>query len=96
MARTSWPGLGLRFAGDGQEEFVALAGDVVDLNLDLFLFSPFIDERSQGVVGARDPVIPETQRQFAGSISPAHIRRSDERCGRHGGRGNKLSSRQFS
>jgi hypothetical protein len=31
-------GLGLLLSGDGQEELVALAGDVVDLNLDLFLF----------------------------------------------------------
>jgi len=40
-------GFGLRFGGDGHEEFVALARDVVDPNLDLCLFSPFIDEISR-------------------------------------------------
>ena len=82
-------------ASAGQEEFVALAGDVVDLNLDFFLLGSFIDEISQGMVSAGDPVIPEPHRQFASGMSAAHIRRSDERCGRYRGRGNKLSSRQF-
>src|SRR5229473_2917379 len=89
-------GLGLRFGGDGHEEFVALARDVVDPNLDLCLFSPFIDEISQGLVSAGDPVIPETYRQFAGRVSAAHVRRGDERCGCRGGSSYELSSRQFS
>jgi len=87
-------GFGLRFGRDGQEEFVALARDVVDLNLDLLLGSSFIDEIGGGFVRSGHPVIPETYRQLSGSVSAAHIRRSDERCGRHGGRGYKLSSRK--
>ena len=41
-------GLRLRFGGDGQQDLVALARDVVDRNLDLLLGGPFIDE-----IGAR-------------------------------------------
>jgi hypothetical protein len=37
-------GLCLRFGGHRQKQLVALAGDVVDGNLDLLLGSPFIDE----------------------------------------------------
>ena len=53
-------GFGLRFGGGGQEELVALARDIIELNLDLFLLSPFIHEIGQGLVSAGDPVIPET------------------------------------
>ena len=52
----------LRFGSDGQKEFVALARDVIDLNLDLFLLSPFVDEIGRSLVGTGYPVVPETYR----------------------------------
>ena len=72
---------GLSFRGCGQDELVALARDVIDRNLDLFLRSPLIDEIGRGLVGAGHPVIPKAQRQLAGGVSTAHIGRGDERCG---------------
>ena len=74
-------GLRLRFGGDGQQVLVALAGDVVDRNLDLLLGGPFIDEIGGGLVGAGNPVIPEAHRELAGGVGAADIGRGDQRRG---------------
>ena len=70
-------GLCLRFGGDGQQVLVTLARDVVDRDLDLLLLGPFIDQIGGGLVGAGHPVVPETDREFAGGVGAAHIGRGD-------------------
>jgi hypothetical protein len=52
----------LRFCGNRQQVLVALARDVVDRDLDLFLLGPLIDQIGRGLVGAGHPMIPETNR----------------------------------
>ena len=52
-------GLRLRLGGDRQQVLVALRGDVVDLDLDLFFRGPLVAHLGEHVVAARDPVVPE-------------------------------------
>ena len=40
----SWPDLAWFFGGQRQDQLVALAGDVVDLDVDLLLLGPFLDD----------------------------------------------------
>ena len=61
-------GLGLRLRRDRQQQLVALRRDVVDLDLDLLLRRPFLDQRLGGVVGARHPMVPEADRELAGRV----------------------------
>jgi len=77
----SWPDLALR--GDGQQQLITLAGDEVDLDLDLFLVGPLVDELAERIVGARHPMVPETDIEFAGGKGAAHKRRGqrDGGCG---------------
>ena len=75
------PGLGLGFGGNRQQVLVALARDVVDRYLDLFFGGPLIDQVRRGLVGARNPVIPEAHRQFAGGMRAPNIGRSNQRRG---------------
>ena len=63
-------GLGLRLGGDGQQQLVALRGDEVDRDFDLFLLRPFLDERFRRLVRAGHPVIPEADRELAGRMAP--------------------------
>ena len=88
-------GLGLRFGGDGQQVLVALARDVVDRDLDLLLLGPLIDQIGRGLVGAGNPVIPETDRKLAGGVGAAHIGRGDQGGGRQRSSSNKLSARKL-
>ena len=74
-------GFRLAFGGNGQLNLVALAGDVIDRNLDLLLFGPLIDQIGTGLVGAGDPVVPEADGEFAGGVSAANIGRRDQRGG---------------
>jgi hypothetical protein len=55
-------GLGLGFRRQREQQLVALARDVVDLHIDLFLVRPFLDDRSLDIVGAGNPVIPKPDR----------------------------------
>ena len=74
-------GFGLGFGLRRQQQLVALARDVVDLNLDLLLGGPFVDQISRSLVRPGDPVVPETDRKFAGGMGAANIRRGNECCG---------------
>ncbi len=89
-------GLRLAFCGDRQQDLVVLTCDVVDRNLDLFFRSPLIDQVGGGLVGAGNPVIPETHRELAGGVSAANIGRGDQRRRGGGGRSNELSSSELS
>src|SRR5689334_21040625 len=62
---------------NGQKIFEAVRGDVVDLNVDLFLLAPFLTQLGQGVVGPGHPVIPKAKGQASGGIGA-----SDEWCSR--------------
>jgi hypothetical protein len=72
--------LRLCFGLAGQEKLVALARDVINLNLNFFSLSPFSNKIRRTLVRSGDPVIPETYGQLAGRIGAAPIRRSDECC----------------
>ena len=85
-------GLRLRLGGDRHQVLVALAGDVVDRNLDLLLGGPLIDELLRGLVGVGYPVIPEPDRELAGGSGGSDEWRADQRGGRCGSCCNKLSS----
>ena len=79
-------GARLRFRRDGHQVLVALRRNVVDRDFDLFLLGPFTGDRFRGLVGARDPVIPETDRELAGGMRAADVGCGDEgRGGESGG-----------
>jgi hypothetical protein len=78
-------GLGLRFGGGREQQLVALRRDVVDRDFDLLLVGPFLDQRLAGLVGAGNPVVPQTEREFAGGIGAANKGCRDH-CGRQSGR----------
>src|SRR5262249_58156193 len=71
----------LRLGGDGQQVLVALPGDVIDRDLDLLLGRPFLAQRARGLVGARHPMVPEADREPAGSVGAVHMRHRHS-CGR--------------
>ena len=78
------PGLRLRFGGEGQLELVALGGDEVDGDVDLVLLRPLVADRLHGLVRARDPVVPESDRQLPGRARGVNVRehrRRGRRCG---------------
>src|SRR6185436_4401626 len=79
-------GLGLILGGTGEKQLVALRRDVVDLDFDLFLVRPLLDECGRRLVCFGNPVVPQTEGKFACSVGTAHEWRGNER-GRHGGRG---------
>ncbi|MEY9291245.1 hypothetical protein ABH979_004319 [Bradyrhizobium ottawaense] len=87
-------GLGLGFGRGGQLDLLVVAGDVVDGDFDLLLRGPFIDEIGGGLVGARHPMVPEADREFAGGVSAPDIGRCDQRRGGHCSGSHKLTSRQ--
>jgi hypothetical protein len=62
-ARMSWPDFAWASAAIGEQVLVALRGDVVDLDLDLLLGRPLLDQVGRGLVGVRNPVVPEADRQ---------------------------------
>ena len=72
-------GLGLRRYRD--LVLPAVAGDVIDLDLDLLLLGPFIDEICAGLVGIGNPVVPHAYRQRPGGVGATHIGCGDEGCG---------------
>ena len=49
------PGFRLRFGGDGQQILVAVGGDEIDLDIDLFLLRPLVAELVERFVGAGNP-----------------------------------------
>jgi hypothetical protein len=57
----------LRLGGLREDHLVAGGGDEVDRNVDLVLGSPLVDQALQHRIGRRNPVIPNTHRQLAGS-----------------------------
>ena len=75
---------GLRFGGDGQQDLVALRGDVVDRTSTFSLAAHSLTSGCRRRVGARHPVIPEADRELAGGVRAAHERRRDQSggCGR--------------
>ena len=80
------PGPGLRLGRAGQQQLVALRGDVVDRDVDLFLRAPLLAQFRQGVVGAGHPMVPEAEAQAAGGIGAVHERRGQRGAGgRRGG-----------
>src|SRR5262249_9019510 len=83
----------LRLGGGGEHDLVALAGDVVDLEIDILLFRPVLADLGEHVVRARDPVIPEADRERAGGVRGADVRER-ERGG--GGGGGSLDERATS
>ena len=70
--------LRLRFRGRGQQQLVALRGDEVDLDVDFFLFGPFLDQRFGRSVGVGHPMVPEAHGQFTRGIGAANKRRGDK------------------
>ena len=88
-------GFRLGLGGDGQQVLVALARDVVDGNLDLFLFRPFIDEIGAGLVGTGHPVVPESHGKLAGGVRAADVWRGNHCRGCQRGRSDELPARQF-
>ena len=77
-------GAGLRFGRGCQLVFLALRGDVVDVDIDLILLAPFLAELIEGLVGAGNPMVPAAQSESAGGMDAADIRRGDCRCGTEG------------
>src|SRR5581483_6680378 len=75
----------LRLCRDGDQVLHPLRRDVVDRDVDLLFGGPLFDESLAGVVAARDPVIPEADREPPGCVGAADIRRGDEcrgsKCG---------------
>jgi hypothetical protein len=71
---------GLRLRGKRQQRLVARVA--VDLDLDLLLLRPLLDQRVGSLVRARHEMIPESERELAGRVRRAH-----ERRGHDGGRG---------
>ncbi len=51
-------GAGLRFGGRGQFVFLALRGDVVDVDVDFVLVAPLFADLVECLVGAGDPMVP--------------------------------------
>ena len=84
--------LGLRLGSDRQQEFIPLAGDIVDRDVDLFLLGPLVDQGLGGVVGAGHPMIPQADGQLAGSAGRAHERGCQTRCGGAGGGCNEFAA----
>jgi hypothetical protein len=66
---------GLRLGGEGDQEFVAGVGETVDLHLDSFPGRPLLYQRIRRLIRARNPVIPQADRQLAGRMRCAHKRR---------------------
>ncbi len=77
--------LGLRLGGSGQQQLVALRGDEVDVDLDLLLGRPLVDQSLGRIVGLGHPMVPQRQRELASRVGAAHERRDNEgrrcRCG---------------
>ena len=74
------PGPRLRLGGGGQQILVAVGGDEVDLDVDLFLVGPLMAQLFERHIGAGHPVIPEADAQLPGGIGPAHKGRRQEGC----------------
>ena len=72
-------GAGLGFRGRSQLVLLTLRGDVVDMDFDLVLVAPFLGDLVEGLVGARNPVVPASHRDRAGGVGAADIWRRD--CG---------------
>ena len=85
-------GARLRLRHDRPHVLVALAGDVVDLDVDLLLLAPVLAELGQRVVRPRDPVVPEAERERAGGMRGADVRKADRRGGGGGGRGDEAAA----
>src|SRR5215831_3052822 len=66
------PRFRLRLRRDGQQILVAVGGNEVDLELDLFLFCPFATQRFERSIGAGNPMIPKPDAEFPGSMGTAH------------------------
>jgi hypothetical protein len=67
------PGPGLGFSSARHAEFIAVACDEVDLDLDFILRRPAVDLVLHYFVSPGNPVIPEADTQFAGGASGADM-----------------------
>ena len=52
-------GFGLSLSRNGQQVFLTLRGDEVHPDFDFFFLGPFFDQILDGLVGARNPMVPE-------------------------------------
>ena len=59
QVKMSWPDFACASAASGQQQLVALRGDVVDLDLDLLLGRPLLDQGFRCGVGGRHPMVPQ-------------------------------------
>ena len=75
----SWPDLRLPLRHQGQQILVAVGGDQIEGEVDLFLVGPFAAELAQDLAGARDPVVPGADGKLAGGVGAAH-----KGCGERG------------
>ena len=80
-------GLRLRLGRRCDHQLVALAGDVVDLDLDLFLRPPLVAQLGHRVVGAGNPMVPESHRHAARGIRAVHKGQRQRARRRHDGGG---------
>ena len=87
--------LRLRFGRGGQQQLVALRGDEVDLDVDLFLVGPFLDQRLGGAVGVGHPMVPEAHGQLARGVSAANEGSGDECRRRRRSSGDKTTTTYF-
>ena len=67
----------LRLGSRGDEQLIALRGDVVDLHLNVILDAPLAAERGQRAVSIGDPMVPGADPHHASSISVLDIGRRD-------------------
>src|SRR6266851_751485 len=66
---------------DRRVDLAVVLDELLDRDVDLLLLSPLLDRLFGGGVGVGYPMVPETDRKLASSISAAH-----ERCRDHGAR----------
>ena len=88
-------GFGLGFRGGRQQELVALRSDVIDRDVDLLLGRPFLDQCFAGLVGARNPMVPQAERELACSIGTADERRCHHRGGQSSRTGHETTTTDF-
>ena len=83
----------LRLHGSRHQQLLALRGDVVDLDVDLLLRRPLLDERPGRGVGARHPMVPQADGELAGSVGGPDEWSRDCGRGRGGGSGYEATTR---
>ena len=66
-------GAGLGFCSRGELILLALRRDVIDVNFDVVLLTPFVAQLGQGIVRARHPMVPAAERELAGGVAGPDI-----------------------